>query len=714
MPGEHENPLWTRTAHLRPILDSHAHLSRRCIQDEPEYILHNRLSGRHYRFSENAYYFIARMDGVHTIQDLFDGSQSAGNHEALSRQQLLELLFKLSAAGVLRRESLGDAAALFDSPQHRPNAGWVQRLKNPLSVRIPLFDPDQLLQRMLPLGRLLFSRWGALLWSSVIGLALILTASNWDDIRLGASAPLLSPQNLLLIALCYPVMKALHELGHGLATKVWGGAVHETGIILVALMPIPYVDASEASGFPEKHRRLLVSAAGIMVELFVAAVALLVWLNTEPGLVQAIAYNAMLIGGVSTLLFNSNPLLRFDGYYLLSDFIGIPNLATRSRRFLGYLVQRYLFGVVELGAGTVSSREKAWLVGYGVLAFGYRVTILIFIILFVAETYPVIGLVIAIWSSLTLLILPLIGGIRFLLAAPQLEAHRTRALLSSGGFTLLLAAVLFFIPVPLATVTQGVVVPPDRSELRAGTDGVVTQLLASADSQVQEGQPLVEMEDEFLHARIQVAEAKLLELLARRSVLQTQREQVEASLLDDKVKLCRADLDRLREKQSALIIRSPANGILVLQHADDLPGRFLRKGERLGYVADSNEPTVRALISQADIGLVTNRTNAVSVRLAERPAERLQATLERQIPAASVRLPSRALGPAGGGPFAVDPSDEAGLQLAQSAFQMELRLDVELRRIGERAFVRFDHGMEPIAWQWYRRLRQLFLRRFNT
>ena len=106
-------------------------------------------------------------------------------------------------------------------------------------------------------------------------------------------------------------MKALHELGHSYAVKRWGGEVHEIGIMFLVFMPVPYVDASESAGFQSKWQRAFVGAAGILVEIFLASLALFIWLNAEEGLVRAFAFNVMLIGGVSTLFFNGNPLLRF-------------------------------------------------------------------------------------------------------------------------------------------------------------------------------------------------------------------------------------------------------------------------------------------------------------------------------------------------------------------------------------------------------------------
>src|SRR5262249_45942838 len=146
-----------------------------------------------------------------------------------------------------------------------------------------------------------------------------------------------------ILGLCFPVIKFLHELGHGYATKAGGGEVHEMGVLLLVFMPVPYVDASAATGFRGKWRRGLVGAAGLLTGTFIASGFLVVWVLSEPGLLRAIAFNVMLIAGVSTLVFNGNPLLRFDGYYIFSDWIEVPNLAVRGNQYWRYLTERYVF-----------------------------------------------------------------------------------------------------------------------------------------------------------------------------------------------------------------------------------------------------------------------------------------------------------------------------------------------------------------------------------
>jgi putative peptide zinc metalloprotease protein len=706
--------LWYRVANLTPKLAGHACLQRQTFRGQIEYVLNNRVSGRFFRVSDSAQHFAALMDGTRSVQEILEATNTYYGEQALSQEQAIDLLGKLYTAEVLQADTHADVGELMQRQSRLRQSEWKKHLKNPLAIKLPLFDPDRLLDYLALPGKVLFSKWSFLLWLLVVASALLSTLSHWTELVNDTSMKILSPQNLLLLGICYPLIKALHELAHGMATKVWGGHVHETGIILMALMPIPYVDASAASLFPEKIRRMVVGAAGIMVELLLASLALLLWFNTEPGLVHSLAYNTMLIGSVSTLLFNGNPLLRFDGYYIFSDFIGIPNLAAQSNRYLGYLVQRYLFGATDLVSPAAMPDQRAWLAGYGVLSLCYRLVILTVIILFVAETYPFAGLLIAVWASMTLIVMPLFKQVKFIVSAPRLQRCRVRAIATSSGAAALTAALLFAVPFPLSTSAEGVVAPPDRSQLRAGGDAVIVRLLAEPDSPVRQGDPLIETQDPLLSSEIRILEAELQELTIKRQAHQTHYEQVKAVMLDREIDRLRGDLKDARERADDLLIRSPADGVFLLEQAVDMPGRFVRRGDHLGYVADRNRPVVRVPVPQADIGMLRNGIEAVNVRLAENIGQVLAVSVSRQVPAAVDYLPSSALGSLGGGRFAVDPQDASGLRLLEPVFEIELTLPVELARIGERVYVHFQHGSEPLATQWYRRLRQLFLRRFSV
>ena len=709
------SPLWYRCVDLKPQLRSHARLHRHDYRDELWYVLEDPSSGRFHRFTPAAYHVIGLMDGTLSVEEIWRHAVRTLGEDAPTQGEMIHLLGQLHNADVLQSDVPPDVRELFSRHQRMQRVKWKQRLANPLAVRIPLLDPERFLARTLPLVRPIFGGLGVTVWIVVVALALGALSTHWSALTEDVVDRALSVQNLLILWAVYPFVKLLHELGHAFATKVWGGEVHEIGIMLLVLFPVPYVEASSASAFRSKRQRMLVGAAGILVEMFLAAVALLVWVNVETGAVSAIAYNVMLIGGVSTVLFNGNPLLRFDGYYVLADFIEMPNLATRSKQYLSYLTKRYLFNLQDIKSPAASSGERRWLFFYGVASFVYRMFIMFFIALFIASKYFVIGVVLAFWALLMTIVVPLAKALAFLFTSPQLSRNRPRATLVSGLLIAGLAAVLFALPIPLWTRSEGVVWVPDQAHVRAAADGLVVELLANEGDEVAPGQALVETKDPLILSHVRILQARLDELQAQLTAYEF-ADRTRAHVIRQEIVSAKADLGRARERVAALILRAPVHGVFVLPNASDLPGRFVRRGELIGYVRDPSVTTVRVVVDQDAIGLVRERTQSVQVRMAQWGSKPVPAVIQRAVPAATNRLPTRALGSTGGGRLLVDPRDGAGLRTLQRVFEMDLTLprDVKAAQLGGRAFVRFDHGEASPASQLYRALRQLFLSRFNV
>ncbi|MFQ6023534.1 MAG: PqqD family peptide modification chaperone [Acidiferrobacterales bacterium] len=709
------SPSWYRVAELKPRLRGHVQVRRHYYREQLWYVLQDPASGRHHRLNPPAHFLISLMDGARTVQSIWDSATAELGDDAPTQDETIQLLGQLHATDVLQCDVPPDTLEIFRRQDRQQRMKWKQRFWNPLVLRFPLVDPDRFLARWLWLVRPLFGWFGAIAWSTAVTTAIVLVGAHWQELSSNAAERILATQNLFLLFLIYPVVKALHELGHAFATKIWGGEVHEMGITLLVLMPVAYVDASFASGFRDKRQRMAVGAAGIFVELFLAALALFVWLNVESGVVRDIAYNVILIGGISTILFNGNPLLRFDGYYVLADAIDIPNLAGRSQKYIGYLIERYVFGVREATSPATAPGERTWFVLYGVASFVYRMAIMFVIIVFIAGKFFVVGVLLAIWAIFTQLIVPAAKRIAFLFTNPRIRRQRVRALTTSGLTLAALLVLIVFLPVPSWTRAEGVVWLPEESYVRAGTDGFIRRVIADPDGPVRTGDPLIECEDPLLSARVKVLESRLRERRARYNASRVS-DRVQAELMREEIAAVEAELSQTRERAAELIIRAPTDGKFVVPRIQDLPGRFVEQGELIAYVLDRSVRTVRVVVSQADVDLVRRQTQVVEVRLAERMAEVMPVMVQREVPAAIHRLPSKALASTGGGRIPVDPRDEEGVRTLQTIFQFDVTLPAHVRaaRVGGRAYVRFDHGGEPLARQWYRALRQLFLSHFHV
>ena len=716
MAGSLFSPSWYRVKDLKPRLRRHVNIYRHDYRGRIWFILQDLATGRSHRFSPAAYRMVGLLDGTRSLGEVWDIANEQLGERAPTQDEAIRLLGQLHAADALVADVSPDSRELFRRHKRHKRMEIKQKVWSPLAVRVPIWDPDRFLTATLPFVRPFLTKTFAVIWLLLVLTAAVFAAMNIGALTTNITDRVLNPGNLAVLWLVYPVVKAFHELGHGYAVKKFGGEVHEIGIMFLVLIPVPYVDASAASALRDKHKRMLVGGIGIMIELLLASVALFVWLNAESGAVTAVAFNVMLIGGVSTLLFNGNPLLRFDGYYVLADWIEIPNLSGRSTNYLNYLIQRYIYGMREADKVTSLWSERVWFVFYGIAAFIYRMFIMFAIIAYIAGRFFIIGVLLAIWATTTQLLLPIGKGIKFLSGSPKLRTNRPRALITTFAAIALILGALFLVPFPSYSIVDGVIWPSQQAQVRAGTNGFVTKVATTTDQKVRSGDLMMQLDDPFMRARLELIDTQLAGLEIQRSAL-IRTDRVQSALIAEEIDVVQNDRARLVEELSALDIRAPRVGTAVLPNASDLEGSFVAKGNVIGYVvAQRDTQTVRTVVSQNQIDLVRNDTQSVSVMPVEWGAEPIKAIILREVPGATQQLPTPALGTAGGGNVPVDPSDPNGVQTLGRFFEFEILMvqpsaDILL---GRRVRVRFDHGTSPLGFQAYRSLRQLFLRLYNV
>lgn len=705
---------WYRVVNLRPRLRSHAQIHRHLYRGQEWYVLQDHSSGRFNRFTPEAYFFVGLMDGRRTMGEIWEAAGRTLGDAMPTQDEVIALLSQLHQADVLQGDIPPDMAEIRERQQRVRHSQWWGRLKSPMAMRFPLLDPDRLLTATLPLLRPLFAWPGLILWLLVVGWALLQVGALWHDLTSNLADRVLSLENLTLLWLVYPVVKVVHEFAHAYAVKLWGGEVHEMGVMLLVLMPIPYVDASSASAFRLKRQRMLVGAAGVLAEIFMAALAMLVWVNAEPGAVRAVSYNVMLVAGVSTVLFNGNPLLRFDAYYVLSDYLEIPNLGPRGNRYLGYLMQRYLLGIREASFPQASAGERRWLLFYALASFVYRLYIAVRTVLFIAGKFFFVGVLLAVWAVSTMLVTPAIRSWQAFFQDGRMQKKRGRIFWTVAAGVALATLLVGVVPVPLFTVAEGVVWVPEQARVHAGADGFVTAVLAEPEQTVRPGDQLIESVNPELTVRVQVLEAELAEYQARHRV-SVLKDRTEAEIMQEEIRRVEKELARVREHLAALTVRSPTAGRFLLPEARNLPGRFVARGAPLGYVVGADQCLVRVVVPLADIDRVRSGTRRLEARLAHDIEQVLPARVVREVPAASTELPSPALSLDGGGRIALDPRHPEAPQAFAKLFQFELVLPgLTADRIGERVVVRFVHPPEPLVWRWSRQVRRLLLRRFEV
>jgi putative peptide zinc metalloprotease protein len=706
---------WHNAAELRPRLLPHARFYPHIYRGQRWFVLQDSTGGRYHRLSPGAYELVSRMNGVLTVQKLWDDACQTCSDAIPTQDEVVELLMQLHSNDLLQCDITPDSAELFERYTKRKKLKWKQWITQPTSLRIPLINPDEFLSNWTHHFSWLFSEKGVLLWLSVVLPAMLLAWQNWRELTLNLSDHVLSTSNLLVLAFIFPIIKAIHELGHGFATKVWGGSVHEMGLMFLIFSPVPYVDASAASAFRSKQRRIVVGAAGMLAEAFLAALAMYLWVLVESGVVRAVAFNVMLIAGISTIIVNGNPLLRYDGYYILSDLIEIPNLGQRGQRYLSYWADRYLFGAKELTPPDESPSEKRWLMSYTIISWFYRIFVTISIILFIAGKFFIFGIMLAIVAAIGLFLMPVWKSTKHILESATLHRHRKRAITLSVVLVAFILLFGFFVPIPLHTEAEGVVWLPDQALVRAGVNGSFKRWLIDPGTQVSKGDALLVMANPQLDSELAVAHAKVAEAEARYNIEQFDNP-VQAGILFQQLQYEQHTLEQIKERYGHLIVYSNVDGLLTVQKAQDMVGQYFKKGDLLGYLMDKNLLVARVAVAQDNIDLVRTRLKEVELRFADAISDTYPVSILREIPSALDELPTAALSPNGGGQIPVDPNDSKGLKTIDRLFFVDLSLPLEAtpNAFGGRVYVRFDHRREPLFSQLYRRLRQLFLSRFHV
>jgi putative peptide zinc metalloprotease protein len=717
---------WYRVASLKPKLRAGAQISRQFYRGERWYVVRDPAGNQFHRLSDPAYCFIGLLDGRRTIEEAWD---LVGGHladDAPTQPEVIQILSQLYAANLLETDVTPDSAVLLRRHKEQQKRKMQNRLMNVLFPRFPLWDPDQFLVRWLPVVRHLFSKFGAVIWLIVVGAAVATLAPRWQELRTATAFALdfkNNLENVFWLWCTFVLIKLIHELGHAFACRRFGGECHELGLMFLVLVPTPYVDASTAWAFPSRWQRIFVGADGMIVELFFASLCAFVWLGTSHYnymLINQLAYNAMLIASVSTLVFNANPLLRYDGYYILSDLLEIPNLRQKSVEYTMGLIKRHVFRL-KLQQPLPPPGQRIWLFLYAVASSIYRVFVGVMIIVIVAFKVPVLGQLMAIGGIVTWLGVPLYKVSKYILLEPELHRKRWRA----AFFAMAVAALAFVlvgrIPFPVRFTAQGIVEPRGKEVLNAQQAGFVTNIVA-ADGQflhgpvrnhdgkiVKPGDLILVCRDDDLETAVASDRATLAATLLRKQRdLSLDRNEYAKDLAEEKVRTDKLNQDV--EKQASLTIRAPIDGYLIAPKINQMMGVFIARGQEIAIVADTRELRIKVDVDQRDAQLVQEKPNMVTeIRMTGMSSTVLASNSVLVLPGAQGTLADPALGAAGGGEVPTDPKDPHGMRTVVPQFEVRVIVANAQSALvpGQRAVVRFTVDSEPLIVQWYRRFLQL-------
>jgi putative peptide zinc metalloprotease protein len=680
------------------------------------YLLQEAMSSHYFRVTPDAYAFLARLDGERTVDEVWRSMLHEEPERILSQEEVVQLLGQLYQSNLLHFDRPGVASSLFERYRKRRQRELRGKLMGFLAIRIPLIDPDQLLDRALPLIRALLSPIGLILYLVLLLVGLKVVIDHSDSL-FTQGAGLLAPENLFLLYVGFIVSKIVHEFSHAAVCKRFGGEVHTLGVMLLVLAPMPYVDASASWGFRAGWQRIFVGAAGMLGEFALAAIAALVWVATAPGTLNAVAYNVMFVASVSTLLFNINPLLRFDGYYMMVDLLGVPNLFQRSREQLRFLAERYLFGVTQARPAARTTTEALLLPTYGVVSLSYWMILISTIVVFIASEYLDLGLLVALLLIVMFGVVPILKLFHYLMLSPRLLHQRGRAVTVVVALLVLILTGLGMIDAPDRLRAPGVVEAVNLRQINNGEAGRVVAILTPPGSRVTAGTPLLQLASEELALEMQ-------ENRLQRQLLQAQERRAESQAVADLAALRRqrAALEEayvdLERRHAALLVVAPTSGEWVAPEIEHALGQWLPRGMALGQIVDESAFRFVAVLPQVATHLFAAGIVRGEIRLRGEEGTNLAADSLRVIPFEHGQLPSPALGMAGGGAIAVATDDPTGRTAVEPFFLIHAvpQVTESAARLahGRLGTLRLTLPPQPLLWQWERALRQFLQRRFQV
>ena len=682
-------------------------ISRQVYGGKPFYVLRDSVSFQSRSLSARDYRIFASIDGTQTCAVVFEHLVELGVLSEGDEEDYYGFLLSLHQRGLLNLP-IANGKALFEkykTRQKRARAGWLMKL---LCWKVTFGNPDAWLDRVTGPLKFLMTAPAAIVWLVAVIAAVRVVAQRWDEFATPL-ASILAMQSIATVMGILIVLKVWHEIGHAVATKGWGGEVPDCGVLLILGTPCAYVDASSAWMIPNRFKRIMVSAAGMYFESIVAILAVAVWAISDDPLTRSLAHHTIFLSTLTTLLFNANPLMKFDGYFMLSDWLDIPNLKSRADESFRWLMKNFVLGLrLPRPAGGLCSNLS--LAVFGAASGAYRVLIISGIVAILTWRLPLGGLWLAGAYLGFTLIQQTIIVLRYLWTNPETASNRGQALFASV-VVMVMVSIASCWPFERNMSTVGVTEFAGEILVRSKVDGTVKEVHVTEGQFVASGQPLITMQSPQLQQAIERLESEneARELHYRKALIQGEDnvEMVKNEWLATKVQL-----ERLLQRQENLIVRSDRSGVITHWNQDVHPGRRLADGEVFAQVG-AGQSVIRTLMRQQKRQVVQPQIGeTVWITFPWELKQRHAATVSRVIQSNSEHVRETALTSMAGGEIEVDPTEMKPLEDVYIVEADFVEPPAEAVRIGLRARVCFEDRRQSAAqWIWHRWLD--FYRRYH-
>ncbi|MGE3242695.1 MAG: HlyD family efflux transporter periplasmic adaptor subunit [Pirellulales bacterium] len=618
---------------MRPDLRARRHR----YQGRNYWVVKDPVGLQYFRFEEEEFAILQMLDGESSLDEIAEQFERDFPPQTIRIEELQQFIGMLHKSNLVITDASGQGAQLKKRRDERKSQERWATLANILSLRFKGIDPERLLNFLLR-----YVGWFFTVPAMICCLALALTALTLVVVQFDVFRSRLpdfhaffgGPQNWLLLAATLGCTKVLHEFGHGLSCKKFGGECHEMGIMMLVMTPCLYCNVSDSWMLPSRWQRAAIGAAGMYVELVLASICTFLWWSTDPDTyINKISLNVMFISSVSTVMFNANPLLRYDGYYILSDILEIPNLRQKASTILNRKLGKWCLGLEEPEDPFLPKRHQTLFALYTVASAVYRWVVTLSILYFLNKVFEpyglkVLGQVIALGAVYGLVVQPVVNVYKFFKVPGRLgKVVRWRMYTTIGLLVALVAGVLF-IPLPSHIYTSLEVQPRNAASVYVEQPGILEAVYVQPGDRVDEGQLLAELSDLSLDVMIaerkgqrdaykaQVAALHNLSFEERDSAsqiaearegLRAAEEQYAESLRDrDKLKLVAPKSGVVLPP--TLVPSQPSEGQLPHWSGSPLKpenlGATLQVGTKLCEVGDPRWLEARLVVDQGDVELI--------------------------------------------------------------------------------------------------------------
>jgi putative peptide zinc metalloprotease protein len=712
------------------------------------YVVKDPVSLRYYRFKEQEHFLLQLMDGGHTLDEAQKDFEKRFRPERLTLEDLEQFSQQLLQAGLVQNEAPNSGKLLFDNRQKRRRMEMLGTFTNILYIKIPIFDPEKILNVMLPWLWWMFTI--TFLFASVAfmasAIALVMTHFDTFYSKLPSYQEFFNFKSVFYLWIALGVVKVIHEFGHGLSCKAFCGEVHEMGFLLLCFSPAMYCNVSDAWTLPNKWHRIIISAAGIYVELMIAALTTFIWWNTPGGtFINNLSLSLMIVCSVSTVLFNGNPLMRYDGYYVLADWLEIPNLRDRANRYLQHLAMEHCLGIEVPPEPYMKPWRRVLFVVFAVISYVYRwvitFVILKFMATFLGPKLQIISSMLAAGALASMIGWPMYRLIKNVRKRGRLPDMKPARVIMSAAVVAVALLIVFFLPLPISRVREtGLVqvLPLYVAQVHVEVPGQLSKVCVTEGQSVKKGKILAEFVSLDLETRRKQAAGDLA--VKEKSVEQFNRLINEENDPREKVRLAdqrgkaeaerkqaKSKVDQAEDEASRLVLLAPRSGVVLgLPALEDIGKMWIwnrdapDKGETTLFctIADRSRLRVITPVAPEDLQLLREdldqpsgkKALPASVRFVGRGMKTWTGKVT-SLPPSEARTIQPAMSSKLGGPVAVKPSEDPNHLVPQSqVFLVDVDIDEpdDAIALNTLAQVHIHCRYRSIAWWVWRTVTRTF------